>query len=148
MPDCGGTALAKTSATSWAETDLVGIFKRQAAQFTAQDTKGPVVVADAVEADLAALKRGSGSARLVVIGSTDFANNQNLINFYNRDFIMNSVDWLAGESNSITIRPRTLRSSRFNLTVDEFDVVFVLSVLLLPELLLIIGIAVWWERRN
>ncbi|HVC44991.1 MAG TPA: Gldg family protein [Candidatus Binataceae bacterium] len=142
------TPLAKTSATSWAETDLVGIFKRQAAQFTAQDTKGPVVVADAVEADLAALKRGSGSARLVVIGSTDFANNQNLVNFYNRDFIMNSVDWLAGESNSITIRPRTLRSSRFNLTVDEFDVVFVLSVLLLPELLLIIGIAVWWERRN
>jgi hypothetical protein len=24
----------------------------------------------------------------------------------------------------------------------------VLSVLLLPELLLIIGFAVWWERRN
>jgi hypothetical protein len=32
--------------------------------------------------------------------------------------------------------------------VQEFDVVFVLSVLLLPELLLIIGFAVWWERRN
>jgi hypothetical protein len=61
---------------------------------------------------------------------------------------MNSVDWLAGEANSITIRPRSLRASRFDLTTAEFDIVFVMSVLLLPEMLLIIGIAVWWERRN
>jgi hypothetical protein len=31
--------------------------------------------------------------------------------------------------------------------VDQFSLVFALSVLLLPELLLILGIAVWWERR-
>jgi ABC-type uncharacterized transport system involved in gliding motility auxiliary subunit len=142
------TALAKTSDTSWAETDLEGIFKRQTAKFDGNDVKGPVVVADAVQANLAALKLGTGEARLVVLGATDIANNQYIGNFFNRDFIMNCVDWLAGESNSITIRPRELRASRFNLTVQEFDVVFVLSVLLLPELLLIIGFAVWWERRN
>jgi len=34
---------------------------------------------------------------------------------------MNCIDWLAGESNAIMIRPRQLRSSRFNLTVQEFD---------------------------
>jgi len=142
------TALATTSDTSWAETDLVGIFKRQTAKFDGDDVKGPVVVADAVDANLAMLKYGTGEARLVVLGDTDIANNQFLGNFFNRDFIMNCIDWLAGESNSITIRPRGLRASRFNLTVQEFDVVFVLSVLLLPELLLIIGFAVWWERRN
>ena len=142
------TALAKTSDTSWAETDLDGIFKRQVAKFDGSDVKGPVVVADAVDANLAALRFGNGEARLVVLGDTDIADNQYLGNFFNRDFIMNCVDWLAGESNSITIRPRELRASRFNLTLEEFDVVFVLSVLLLPELLLIIGFAVWWERRN
>ena len=141
------TALAKTSDTSWAETDLDGIFKRQTAKFDGNDVRGPVVVADAVQANLAALKLGTGEARLVVLGDTDVANNQYIGNFFNRDFIMNCVDWLAGESNSITIRPGALRASRFNLTVQEFDVVFVLSVLLLPELLLIIGFAVWWERR-
>ena len=134
--------------TSWAETDIEGIFKRQTAKFDGNDVKGPVVVADAIDANLDALKYGKGEARLVVLGDTDIANNQFLGNFFNRDFIMNCVDWLAGESNSITIRPRELRASRFNLTVQEFDVVFVLSVLLLPELLLIIGFAVWWERRN
>jgi len=61
---------------------------------------------------------------------------------------MNSIDWLAGQANAISIRPRTLRASRFSLTIAEFDTVFVLSVLLLPELLLLIGIAVWWDRRS
>lgn len=142
-------SLAKTSDTSWAETDLEGLFKRQEAKFdAASDQKGPVSVAVAVSANLAALKLGQGEARMVVFGDTDIANNTYLGNFFNRDFVMNSIDWLAGETNSITIRPRTLRASRFSLTVAEFDVVFVLSVLLLPELLLIVGIAVWWERRN
>lgn len=141
------TPLARTSDTSWAETDLAGIFQRQSAKFGQGDIKGPVTVATAVEAHLDELKRGKGIARLVVFGDTDFAGNQFLENFFNRDFIMNSVDWLAGQASAISIRPRTLRASRFNLTIAEFDSVFVLSVLLLPELLLIIGIAVWWERR-
>jgi len=147
-PGLNVVPLAKTSDTSWAETDLVGIFQKQAAAFHGGDKKGPVTVAAAVTANLDQLKRGKGAARIVVFGDTDFANNRFIENFFNRDFIMNSVDWLAGEGNSITIRPKTLRASRFNLTIGEFDVVFVLSVLSLPELLLIIGIAVWWERRN
>ena len=107
-----------------------------------------MTVALAIEANLEQLKRGKGTARMVVFGDTDFAANQFIENFFNRDFIMNSIDWLAGEANAISIRPRTLRASRFSLTITEFDAVFVLSVLLLPELLLIIGITVWWERRN
>ncbi|HKV55071.1 MAG TPA: DUF4350 domain-containing protein [Candidatus Binataceae bacterium] len=142
------TPLAKTSDTSWAETDLTQLFEKQSARFGGGDTKGPVTVATAVEANLDQLKRGKGTARLVIFGDTDFASNQYLENFFNHDFIMNSVDWLAGQANSISIRPRELRASRFSLTIGEFDVVFVLSVLLVPELLLIIGIAVWWERRN
>jgi ABC-type uncharacterized transport system involved in gliding motility auxiliary subunit len=142
------TPLAKTSDSSWAETDLVGIFQKQTAAFGKSDLKGPIVVADAVDANLTLLNWGKGTARMVVFGDTAFANNQYLQNFFNRDFVMNAVDWLAGQANQITIRPRALRASRFSLTIGEFDVVFVLSVLLIPELLLIIGIAVWWERRN
>jgi ABC-type uncharacterized transport system involved in gliding motility auxiliary subunit len=140
--------LARTSDTSWAETDLVSLFEKQTAKFGEGDIKGPVTVALAIEANLEQLKRGKGTARMVVFGDTDFAANQFIENFFNRDFIMNSIDWLAGEANAISIRPRTLRASRFSLTISEFDAVFVLSVLLLPELLLIIGITVWWERRN
>lgn len=147
-PGLSVTPLAMTSETSWGETDLEGIFKRQAAKFDPADKKGPITVAAAAEANLEQLKWGAGDARIVVFGDTDFANNQFFDNFFNRDFFMNSVDWLTGETAAITIRPRTLRASRFNLTMGEFNVVFVMSVLLIPELLLIIGIAVWWERRS
>ncbi len=147
-PGLSVTPLARTSDTSWAENDLVGLFEKQAAKFGQGDIKGPVTVAAAVEANLDQLKRGKGRARLVVFGDTDFASNQYIENFFNHDFIMNSIDWLGGQANAISIRPRTLRASRFSLTIGEFDVVFVLSVLLIPELLLIVGITVWWERRN
>jgi gliding motility-associatede transport system auxiliary component len=141
--------LAKTSETSWAETDLAGIFQHQTASYNAQqDHKGPLAVADAVDGNLKTMGLAKdGQAKLVVIGSTDFANNQYFNQFFNRDFAINSVDWLAGEEKAISIRPRTLRSSSFRLTVDQFSLVFALSVLLLPELLLILGVAVWWERR-
>jgi len=41
-----------------------------------------------------------------------------------------------------------MRASRFALTVTQFSIVFVLSVLMLPELLIIAGILVWWQRRT
>lgn len=145
-PGLAVTALANTSETSWAETDLQGIFKRQTATFHPGDRRGPITVADAIEADQQFTGKDS-HPRLVVFGSTEFADNQ-YVSSYNRDLFMNSIDWLAGEENAVSIRPRSVRASRMRLTVDQFNVLFALSVLMLPELLLIIGIAVWWERRN
>jgi hypothetical protein len=142
------TPIAKTSDTSWAETDLEMLFKQQKAELDAKDTRGPIAVVEAVDGDLAQLGMGKGNARMVVFGSTDFADNQWVTQFFNRDFFVNSTDWLTGEENSISIRPRAIRASRFRLTADQMSIVFALAVLLLPELLLIAGIVVWWERRN
>src|SRR5208337_4878808 len=86
------TPLAKTSDTSWAETDLVGIFKRQTARLEAGDRRGPITVCDAVEGDLKALELGDGKARLIVFGDTEFADNQYLGEFFNRDFMVNCAD--------------------------------------------------------
>jgi ABC-type uncharacterized transport system involved in gliding motility auxiliary subunit len=85
---------------------------------------------------------------VVVFGSAEFADNQSVTQFFNRDFFINSADWLTGEENSISIRPRSIRASRFRLTEGQFSIVFAFAVLLLPEMLLIAGIVVWWERRN
>ena len=142
------TALAKTSDTSWAELDLNMLFKQQKAQLDEKDTRGPITVAEAVAGDLETLGLGKGEARMVVFGSTDFGDNQYAGTFFNRDFFVNSADWTMGEENAISIRPRSIRASRFRLTTDQFAIVFALAVLLLPEMLLIAGIVVWWERRN
>jgi gliding motility-associatede transport system auxiliary component len=141
------TALAMTSDTSWGETDIDGIFKRQEAKLDPADKRGPIDVADAIQTD-PSKNPNKKETRIVVIGSTDAGDNQWAGQLYNRDFFVNCADWLSGEENQISIRPKQLRSSRFRLTAEQFTVVFILSVLLLPELLLIVGIVVWWERRN
>ncbi len=142
------TPVAKTSDTSWAEVDLDTLFRQQKAELTAKDTRGPITVVMAVDGKLEQPGFGKGDARMVVFGSTEFADNQYAGTFFNRDFFVNSADWLTGEENSISIRPRSIRASRFRLTTGQFSIVFAFAVLLLPELLLIAGIVVWWERRN
>ena len=126
------------------------IFKQQKFKPNPKDRKGPITVADAIRAELKLLGWGKkkGEGRAVIFGDTEFANNKNLNQLFNSDFFLNSVDWLAGESANISIRPRELRASRVNLTVSQFNNVFVASVLVLPEMLLILGIVVWRKRRT
>ncbi|GIW41195.1 MAG: hypothetical protein KatS3mg076_1772 [Candidatus Binatia bacterium] len=143
------TEIVKTGSSSWAETDLRALFEERVARLDASDRKGPVSIGVAVEADLEELNGGEGRARLVVFGSGDFANNRNVLgNFYNRDLLLNSVGWLAGESDLISIRPKSLRASRVQLTPEQSTMVFYLSVLLFPEALLLAGLAVYWRRSQ
>ena len=141
-------SLVQTSPTSWAEKDVDGIFKHSKASLGPDDKKGPVSIGTAVTADLKKIgAEKNGEAKLVVLGTAAFANNRFINIFFNRDFFLNAVNWLVGEEELIAIRPRTIRSSRIQLTEGESAMVFYLSFLILPEILLITGLSVWWRRR-
>ncbi|MGH7804047.1 MAG: Gldg family protein, partial [Candidatus Binatia bacterium] len=148
------TALVKSGQTAWAESDLKGVFEKgEAVDDEGKDRKGPITLAVAatIAAKSADAKEGEAApseSRLVVFGSDEFANNKNLQSFYNRDLILNAVGWAAGEENLVSIRPRGLRSSRVQLTAGEMTTIFYLSVLGLPELLLLIGVVVSLRRRG
>jgi ABC-type uncharacterized transport system involved in gliding motility auxiliary subunit len=142
--------LVKTSPSSWAETDLDALFQRSEATFDAgNDSQGPIPVAVAANADLSQQAGGeTGTSRLVVYGSVEFAQNREFEGtFYNRDLILNSVAWLVGEADLVSIRPSSIRTSRVQFTAQQGTVIFYLSVLLIPQILLLAGIAVWWRRE-
>ena len=141
-------SLAQTSATSWAEKDVNGIFKQGKASMGPEDKKGPVSLGAAVTANLKKIgvEKG-GDAEIVVLGTADFANNRYINIYFNRDFFLNVTNWLVGQEELISIRPRAVRSSRIQLTENEGTLVFYLSFLILPEILLIMGLSVWWRRR-
>ncbi|MGH7789947.1 MAG: GldG family protein [Candidatus Binatia bacterium] len=143
------TELVKTSPSSWAETDLTALFQQQVALVDPSDRRGPVSIAATVVADLQAMGVPDGKeARLAVFGSLEFADNQHLEGtYFNRDLFLNTVGWLVGQSDLVSIRPRTMRASRVNFSQSEGTIIFYLSVLIVPELLLIIGLAVWWRRE-
>lgn len=161
------TALVKTGATSWAERDVTGVFERgEAERDDATDRKGPVSIAVAAtlapaggaadepakeseeEGDAGSDATDPEANRIVVFGSSEFADNQNLSSFYNRDLVLNAIGWTVGEEDLVTIRPRGMRVSRVQLTADEVSTIFYLSVLGLPELLLLLGVVVSLRRRG
>lgn len=144
------TELVKTSPNSWAESDLAALFERSSAGLDpGADTKGPVAVATVVELDLKTLgKKPDGTARLAVYGSAEFASSRELEGtYYNRDLLLNTVGWLVGQSDLVSVRPRGVRASRVQFTADQYTVIFYLSVLFLPQVLLLVGLAVWWRRE-
>ena len=143
------TLLVKTSSSSWGETDLEGLFQRSEASLDQNaDIKGPVAVAAVAEGNLKDMGAGTGTARLAVFGSIDFADNRNLSGtYYNRDLLLNTIDWLVGQSDLVSIRAKSVRASRVQFTQDQGTVIFYLSVLVIPELLLLAGLVVWWRRE-
>ncbi len=143
------TALASTSPTSWAESDLDALFDSQQATLDeGSDVAGPVAIATAATADLKEMGRGEGEARLVVFGTAAIADNKYINNLFNRDLFLNAVGWLAGQEDLVSIRARSLRASRVSFTPDEAAAIFYLSVLIVPELLMVLGLAVWWRRSS
>ena len=87
--------------------------------------------------------------RIVVVGDGDWVNNSRLTVYYNEDLALNMVSWLTGGADeTIAIRPRGRRASRITLTEAQNWGVFYVSVLLLPELVLLCGLVIWWRRRR
>jgi ABC-type uncharacterized transport system involved in gliding motility auxiliary subunit len=141
--------LVKSSPSSWAETDTEGVFKRGEAAQGEEDIKGPVSLAVAVTGKHKEMGFDKeGETKLIVVGDADFATNQFFGQLFNRDLVLNMVSWLGGQEELISIRPRAISASRAQLSPEESRRIFYLSVLVLPELLLFIGLTVWWRRST
>ncbi len=165
-PDAAGkkgiqaTALVKTSPTSRALTKVDDLFTKGTATLEESDRRGPLTIAVAVEAKLKDLnggtpppaaegKKAPEEARLVVFGTSRFADNQDLAQFrLNGDLFLNAIGWLVGQEELVSIRSRSVRASRAELTPNQQQQLFYLSVFILPQLLIASGIAVWWRRKS
>lgn len=85
--------------------------------------------------------------RFVVTGTSLIAANS-FLNFQsNRDFIMNSVDWLSAEEDLISIRPTPPESQHLNMNSEQMRRVLYLGVFGIPLIIVLAGVLVWWERR-
>ncbi len=146
--------LVFTGDDSWAETNLDRFYAESVAEFDGDDRKGPVAVAVAGTIDLAdgaqaaAPDPAAKAARLVVYGDSDFASNELIEAYRNRDLFLNSVNWLAGDVEAISIRPNRSRASRFQLSQEQFLKLRSLSLFVLPEAFGMLGVLTWWSRRR
>jgi len=140
-------SLAKTSANSWAEHDLVS---KKVTYDKAQDKIGPISLA-AVATIKGKPEAGSAAAakdgRTAVVGDSDFASNRYFNMSGNGNFFLNIANWLTEESDLISIQPKTQNPRSLQLTQAQGRIVFWVSVILLPLAVLAFGISVWMRRK-
>lgn len=154
------TELLHSGDGSWAETDFTSDKVKYDADI---DRKGPVPVAVVATRDLNTDKKENEANQenpdplngktkkktsLVVVGDSDFANNQYFNFSGNGDFFLNVASWLVQEENLISIRPRERKSNPVQMNREQGSTIFLFSVIVFPAIILGAGIRVWWRRRG
>ena len=146
--------LAQTSRQSWGESDK-NVFQTGKATPDPGEKTGPLAVAMVATVDAQPDPKAEGDAakkppkaRIVVVGTADFASNQFLGAQGNRDFFLNIVSWLAEEEDLISIRAKDPKQNPVVLTSGQSRLVLGLPILVLPGAVLICGIAVIMQRRR
>jgi ABC-type uncharacterized transport system involved in gliding motility auxiliary subunit len=92
-------------------------------------------------------RQGDKDARLVVIGNSAFPANQWLAQQRNGDLFFNSINWLVQDESLISIRPKSPANRRVNLTAGQKSALNWLDLILLPGLVILSGVYIWWKRR-
>ncbi|HOM98761.1 MAG TPA: Gldg family protein [Acidobacteriota bacterium] len=97
--------------------------------------------------DAASEAEASRESRLVVFGDSDFASNAYWQISVNGDVFLNTVSWLAEDTDLLSIRPKDPENRSITLTATESRLIFWGTVVVFPLATLIFGIAVWYRRR-
>lgn len=106
--------------------------------------KGPLVMAAAGTYNTG---QPNKQGRFVVVGSSGWAVNGFLRFNGNRDLLLNTMNWLSSDEDLISIRPKEQEDRRITLTRAQMAVVRIVSQFLLPLVVVIAGVFVWWRRR-
>jgi ABC-type uncharacterized transport system involved in gliding motility auxiliary subunit len=136
--------LVTTTDKSWGETDTkLFVEQRAVKKDPPADRVGPLALAMATQ-----VKGDGKEGRLVVAGDSDFAKNRYVSEGFNADLFLNMVSWLVGQEQFATIERKLPRASTSTITPDQFAQFRFMSLFMLPELVVLAGVFVWWRRQN
>jgi ABC-type uncharacterized transport system involved in gliding motility auxiliary subunit len=68
--------------------------------------------------------------------------------YQNRDLFVNTVNWLLGDIEAISVRPNRSRASQFQMSASQKRAVQILALFAIPEALAVVGVYIWWTRRQ
>lgn len=158
MPSPGSgtrvTKLAETSSESWAESTLSGKISKSPG-----DPAGPLTIACAISTgnppepppgsppNMPPPPATGPKSHIVVVGDSDFAEDKAYDQLGNGNFFDNCVNWLAGQEELVSIKPKEPEKCTLTITGSQVRKLFFLSILLIPFAVLLTGTIVWWKRR-
>jgi ABC-type uncharacterized transport system involved in gliding motility auxiliary subunit len=133
--------LFSSSASSFATMNL-GSPKVSASD--PNNKKGPLVLAAAGTYDTG---KPNEQGRVVVFGTSGWASNRFLGFNGNADLAGNTVNWLCSDEDLISIRPKAPDQRGMTMTEAQLGMLRLVSQFVLPLIVIIAGILVWWKRR-
>ena len=150
LPQQNVIEISRTSSGSWLVDDLT-----RSTPNADLDTQGTFSTVVLVEDAFAPLDKSPKfidpasaiPASLVIIGDSDFVTNKHFDNASNGDLFLNSINYLTGDVSLINIRPKQVTRREILATPNEFDVIRYTSWFVLPSLMALAGIGIWWVRR-
>jgi ABC-type uncharacterized transport system involved in gliding motility auxiliary subunit len=143
--------LALSSSGSWSETNLQELEKGEAAFDPAQgDLQGPLPLVVAIERKPLDTDKVQGpTARMAVVGDSDFLTNAYVNLSGNHDFALNIIQWLTQDDRMISIHPREPEFKPLFLTSRQRTAMLLICVAGIPLLILLTGIVqMSWRKRT
>jgi ABC-type uncharacterized transport system involved in gliding motility auxiliary subunit len=109
-----------------------------------KNKKGPLTLAAAGTYNTG---KENSQGRFVVVGSSSWLDNGFISFNGNNDLALNTINWLSSDEDLISIRPKEREDRRITMTRAQFSWVRATSQFLLPGIVVVLGIGVWWKRR-
>jgi ABC-type uncharacterized transport system involved in gliding motility auxiliary subunit len=138
------TVIVSTSDQAWAEVDLADLLAGNAPEpEEGVDAIGPLPLMVAVE-------NFTTTARVVVVGDSDFAGNDFIRYDGNSNLFVNSVDWVAGQEDLIELTPKSSTQRTLNLPDVPYmtGLIILVALVIFPGVVLVIGIWVAVSRKR
>lgn len=109
-----------------------------------KNKKGPLTIAASGTYNTG---KENSQGRFVVVGSSSWLSNGFITFNGNNDLGLNTINWLSSDEDLISIRPKEREDRRITMTRAQLSWVRATSQFLLPGVVVIVGISVWWKRR-
>ncbi|WP_434749641.1 GldG family protein [Paenibacillus amylolyticus] len=134
--------LMHSSNDSYGETNLSGLLKSETNNDKDVDIQGPVDLGYAADTK-------DGKPKAVILGSSIFMQDSEIASGGNRDFILNTVNYLSEKQDGLTIRPRVQAGYEIAyLNGQQARTIFFAAIVAFPLVFVIIGVLLWWRRRR
>ncbi|MDQ6918070.1 MAG: GldG family protein [Candidatus Dormibacteraeota bacterium] len=139
-PDVTTTVVAQTSANAY----LIGTPRQPPFSQQAGDKPGSFTIMETAERAPA----GGKKSRVVLVGTSAFAeNNVFQASAVNIQLLTGSLNYLTEQEQLISIPPKPAGTPPLSLTQEQANLNLWITLLLLPLLVVLGGMAVWWRRR-
>jgi ABC-type uncharacterized transport system involved in gliding motility auxiliary subunit len=148
-----GIEFLDTARSSWRTTDPAVLRTGISTFVGGRDQPGPIPVGVSLLVEHPKPPGAEGAplptARFIILGDSDFANNFFIEYLGDKDLLVNSINWLAGEQELVGERPQLRQPgvNQFFVSARQGRLAFVLGTIVEPVLMLVIGSVIFARRK-